>query len=40
MQKHLSDMTLPDPDAPEDEEAPPLTLTKAAMAEVMEPRRS
>lgn len=36
MQKHLSDMTLPDPDAPEDEETPPLALTKATMAEVME----
>ena len=36
MQKHLSDMTLPDPDAPEDEEMPPITLNKATMAEVME----
>ncbi len=36
MQKHLSVMTLPDPDAPEGEELPPLPLTRAAMAEVME----
>ncbi len=36
MQKHLSDMTLPDPDAPEDQEVPPLALTKATMQEVME----
>lgn len=34
VQKHLSEMTMPDPDSDE-EEAPPLTLTKDTMAEVM-----
>lgn len=34
VQKTLSEMTLPDPDADE-EEGPPITLTKATMAEVM-----
>lgn len=36
VQKQLSDMTLPDPDAPEDEETPPIALTKEAMQEVLE----
>lgn len=35
VQKTLSEMTLPDPDALEEEEAPPLALTKATMADVM-----
>lgn len=35
VQKTLSEMTLPDPDAPEDEEVPPLTLTRSTMADVM-----
>lgn len=34
VQKTLSEMTLPDPDSDE-EEAPPITLTKSTMAEVM-----
>lgn len=34
VQKHLSEITMPDPDSGE-EEAPPLTLTKDTMAEVM-----
>lgn len=35
VQKHLSDLTLPDPDADEDEETPPITLNKSTMKEVM-----
>jgi hypothetical protein len=35
VQKHLSELTLPDPDAGEDEEMPPLSLTKDTFIQVM-----
>ena len=36
VQKQISDMTMPDPDAPVADEVPPVTLTKAALSEVVD----